>query len=62
MRLLFNYLKELELPVPFIKKENSVLPISIQKHWTKNLLLSFENEVFSLKKGNPIFRLNLDRD
>ena len=36
----------LELSDPFIKNENSVLPILIEKNWTKNLLLSLENKAY----------------
>ena len=43
-----------ELSDPFIKNENSVLPIWIEKLWTKNLLLSLENQVYFFRKENPI--------
>ena len=39
----------LELSDPFIKNENSVLPILIEKKWGR----------FFLKKGNPIFFIKL---
>ena len=45
----------LELSDPFIKNENWVLTISIEKNWTKNLLLSLENEVFFFKEGKSNF-------
>ena len=44
-----------ELSDRFIKNENSVLPIFIEKNFVKKLLLSVENEVCFLKKENPIF-------
>ena len=56
----------LELSDPFIKNKNRLLLILIlrEKLGTKNLLLSLENEVyfFFFKKGNAIFRLNLDKE
>ena len=53
----------LELSDPFIKNENSVLPILIEKNWIKNLLLSLKNEVFFFKRRKvEFFVLNLDKD
>ena len=37
----------LELSDPFIKNENLVFPILIEKNWTKNLLLSLQNKAYS---------------
>ena len=54
----------LELSDLFIKNENSVLPIVIEKNFEqKNLLLSLENEVYVFKRKEiQFFHLNLDRD
>ena len=49
----------LEWSDPLIKNKNSVMPMLIEKNWTKNVLLSLENEVFFLKKVNPIFSIKL---
>ena len=46
----------LELSDLFIENENSIFR---EKLWTKNLLLSLENEIYFLKKENPIFFIKL---
>ena len=44
---------------PFIKNENSVLPILIEKNSEKNLLFSLENEIYFFKQGKSIFFIKL---
>ena len=53
----------IELSDPFIKNKNSVLPILIEKNFEQKMYFCFlKISYIFLKKGNPIFRLNLDRD
>ena len=55
------YLLKLSDPF-FIKWKFSFANFNREKRWTINLLLSLGNEVFFLKKGNPIFLLHFHRD
>ena len=50
----------LELSDPFIKNENSVLPILIEKSFEQKFtFVSWKCVLFFLKKGNPIFSIKL---
>ena len=58
LKCILRYL--LELSDPFITNENSVLPILIEKNfWQKIYFRLSKMRSFFLKKGNPIFSINL---
>ena len=62
-KISWNVLSDIYLSclIHFFKWKVSFSNCNRVKIWTKNLLLSLRNEVFFLKKGNPIFRLALNR-
>ena len=49
----------LELSDPFIKNENSVLPIFIEKNFNKKFNFVFRKWGVFFKNGNPIFSIKL---
>ena len=63
--LSWNWLKSilwysLELSDPFIKNENSVLPILIEKNFDQKIYFCLlKMRTFFFKKGNPIFSIEL---
>ena len=61
LKCIFWYL--LKLLDPFIKNENSVLPILIEKNFERKFtFISWKWCLFFKKREDQFFRLNLDRD